>query len=293
LFASNFVSIHVVLAENSHDAAKQQITIGTVLYLTNDLAPQSTALREGIELAIEEINQSGGINDTPVKLLLENVDSPKSSNTAVRKLISTNHVQALLVEVYDDVMTSRLEFATARVPALCLWDSNPDIDDAGDYVFAIGPWTPSAGETSAAFASQILKAKTAVIIQNADVWSQGVSKYFASSFEKAGGRVLHTAVIEPTDLEFRATIVKAKGLNPDVIYSPIVYNVAAFYTKLRQLGFTKPVISSDIISKEHISKAPTSFEGIYQSNIEPPNTRWNENLSQRYQKRFAKPNTKT
>ena len=140
----------------------------------------------------------------------------------------------------------------------------------GEYVFGIGPWTPSAGEVGAKFAVGNLGAKTVVTFHINDPWSHLVAGYFEKQFMALGGTVLKSYSFNPQDTDFRAPFSKVRALKPDVIYSPIGDNIVPFYTQLRQQIPDVPVISSDVIAEEHIQHAPAVFEGIYQSQMKDP-----------------------
>ena len=74
------------------------IPIGALLHLTGDLAMQGAAFREGIEIASEEINNSGGIHGRPLKIIFEDTQLKASvSFTAAKKLTELDKVVATVV----------------------------------------------------------------------------------------------------------------------------------------------------------------------------------------------------
>lgn len=266
--------------------------IGALMVLTGQYAMQGNAFREGVELAVDEINESGGIAGQKLEFLAEDTGNlPINALTASRKLLEKGGLLAAITTSYPELATGAAEFQRRDIPVVHLWDASPDIESMGDSIFGIGPWTPSAGEVSARFAIRNLKAKSVVTFNVNDPWSQLVTDYFTREFVAAGGKVLQSFNFNPQDQDFRAAFSKTRALKPDVIYSPVGDNIVTFYTQLRRQCPDIPVISSDVIAEEHIRQAPSVFEGIYQSQMKDPSSPDMGRLSRAYERKFKRPMT--
>jgi branched-chain amino acid transport system substrate-binding protein len=286
-----FVFLILVLARTA-SADTDPVRIGALMVLTGQYAMQGTAFREGIELAIEEINAGGGINGRKLELQAEDTGNlPGNALTASRKLLQAKGLLAAVTTSYPELATGAAEFQRNKIPVVHLWDASPDIEAMGEYIFGIGPWTPSAGEVSAKFAIGNLGARTVVTFHIHDPWSQLVTDYFEKQFRALGGKVLTSYAFNPQDTDFRTAFSKVRALKPDVIYSPIGDNIVPFYTQLRQQIPDVPVISSDVIAEEHIQRAPAVFEGIYQSQMKDPGGAELELIAAAYSKKFKRPMT--
>lgn len=265
-------------------AENEVIKIGAILHLTGDLAMPSQAFREGIDLAVESYKENPSI-----RLILEDgKNDPRTSNSAAKKLISFDKVSAIILSSYLDAASSTKEFQHAEVPAIVIWDSNPEIEAMGDYIFGIGPWTPSAGETAARFSFSRLKAQKAAIFLNSDSWSESVGSYFRTEFTALGGKSLEVITLTPEVTDFRSVLARVKSMEPEVIYTPLVNNLNAFYSQIKQLGLRVPVVTSDIIVQEHLTLAPENFEGVYQTSIPSPKGESFTDLERRYSRKFGK-----
>jgi branched-chain amino acid transport system substrate-binding protein len=278
----------LVLAHTAR-ADTKPIRIGALMVLTGQYAMQGTAFREGIELAVAEINDTGGIGGKKLEFVPEDTGNlAVNALTAARRLLQVDGLVAVITTSYPELATGAAEFQRKKIPVVHLWDASPDIEAMGDYLFGIGPWTPSAGEVSARFAISNLKARTVVTFRINDPWSELVTGYFEQSFTAQGGRVLQSYSFNPQEQDFRTVFSKARGLRPDVIYSPVGDNIVPFYVQLRQQIPDIPVVSSDVIAEEHIRQAPVVFEGIYQSQMKDPSGPDFERVAIAYQKRFNK-----
>lgn len=102
--------------------------------------------------------------------------------------LTSGSLIAALTMSYPDTKIGGAEFQKARIPSIALWDSSPEIDEMGEFIFSLGPCAPSTGETASAFGHTHLKAKTAVVINTVEEWSDYVSNYFIKDFESRGGK---------------------------------------------------------------------------------------------------------
>ncbi len=266
----------------------EEIKIGATLHFSGDLAMQSAAFREGIELATERVNTKG-INGNTLKVIFEDGhNTAKMSNTASRKLVYNDKVSGSILSSYFDVMSSGPIYEKEKIPAIALWDSSPEIDNVGDYIFGIGPWTPSSGSVASDFAIDKLNSKTAIIVSNTDSWSEYVANVFAKQFTKNGGKILKKFSSDHTESDYKSIVTVIKNLKPDVIYSPITSNITTFYKRLKEFSIKSDVITSDVVAEEHIKQSPNSFEGIYQTNLADPSSKSFDNLKEMYRKKYKK-----
>lgn len=282
----------LVITAPAPEAFAENIKIGALLGLTGQFAMPGAAFREGAQLGIAEANASGMLGESQLELVIEDTHGdPKTAFTAARKLITTNKVVAAVTMSYPDTKVGGIELQKQKIPSIALWDSSPEIDDMGDYIFALGPWAPGTGEKTAVFAAKELNAKRAVTINTIEEWSGYVAEFFRSKFKESGGKTLGQYEVNPEDSDFRTILAKTKQLKPDVIYAPLTHNLVAFQKQLKQFGIEAAVFSSGVLTQEHINQAPAAFEGIYRSEIKSPDTSISKDLYKTYEKRFGKPVT--
>ena len=97
------------------------------------------------------------------------------------------------------------------------------------------------------FATNTVKAKTAVIfVDQSSDYSKGLKQSFEEAFVKSGGKVLSTEAFLQKDQDFKATLTKIKGLNPEVIFIPAYYEeVGKIVKQARELGINIPLLGTD------------------------------------------------
>jgi branched-chain amino acid transport system substrate-binding protein len=263
------------------------LKIGVLLALTGPYPLQGNAFKEGLILAEREINESGGINGTPLRLIIEDTaNEARNAISAAKKLATQDKVVAALMSSYPEYRTGGMELQRSQIPVIALWDSSPELDDMGDYIFGIGPWTPSSGEVSALFARTQLQAKRAVIINSVDPWAELVADYFARDFTRLGGEIIKRLAINPETSDFRSIILQARTANGDVVFAPIINHIPEFFIQRATQKWSTPVLSSDIIAQNHIDIAGKAIEGVYQAKNRDPSLGSSSVLLHRYRATF-------
>ena len=91
------VSVLAVSGCNKSQSASSAYVIGFVNHLTGPGAVYGVSCQDGVELAVKQINDAGGINGKPVKVIYEDdkMDAP-TSITALRTLIDVDKVPVVL-----------------------------------------------------------------------------------------------------------------------------------------------------------------------------------------------------
>jgi branched-chain amino acid transport system substrate-binding protein len=283
-------SIAFVLSVTSALADDQVISIGAIMHLTGDFAMYGASFREGVELAESEINERGGIRGRKVRVVFEDSEmKPVKAHSAAMKLLNVDNVTAGLITTMTEAKSAGTLFEQRKKPIICLWDSAPQLDDIGEYVFGIGAWLPGSGEVAADFAYNNLRARTAGIIAAVnDEASMQVSRIFSDMFKKFGGRIAIEQSIDPQGADFRTILLKNREANPDVLYAPFGYNQATFIKQVRESGFKGPVVFLDTLSEDVIRQAGEAAEGVYQTQVGDPDAEATGKFIQLYRKHFGR-----
>ena len=138
-----------------------EIRIGEFGSLTGGTATFGTSSHEGVMLALDEINNDGGLLGKKVRVITEdNQSKPEEAVTAVLKLIKQDEVSAVIGEVASSRTLAAAPTCQANhVPLLSPASTNPKVTQVGDYVFRACFIDPFQGSTMAKFAVERLKAQ--------------------------------------------------------------------------------------------------------------------------------------
>jgi branched-chain amino acid transport system substrate-binding protein len=225
------------------------IKVGVYGDLTGQTSSFGQSTKNGIELAVEEINNAGGVNGKKIQLVVEDDQGrPEQAKTVVSKLINQDKVVAVLGEVASTNSLAAAPVAQeAKIPMITPSSTNPKVTETGDYISRVCFIDPFQGSTMAKFAATTLKAKTAAILGdvNSD-YSKGLTQFFEEEFTKQGGKVIAKEAYTQNDPDFKGQLTKIRNLNPDVLYIPGYYGQVGIIAKqARELNMTLPLLGGD------------------------------------------------
>ncbi len=217
--------------------------------LTGDTATFGTSTHNALKMAIAEINQKGAPLGKKIELRMED-DGSKVDQVVpvVKKLIDQEGALVILGEVASSRSLAAAPICEAAgVPMLSPSSTNPKVTIDRKWIFRSCFIDSFQGEAMVKFARQTLKAKTAAVLtNNGQDYSKGLSDVFAAGFKKAGGTIVDTQSYQDTDNDFRAVLTSIKAKNPDVIYIPDYYNKdGAIAGQARTLGLDQPLLGGD------------------------------------------------
>lgn len=141
-------------------------------------------------------------------------------------------------------------FAEAKIPAVAVSATNPNVTKGNEYYFRVCFLDPFQGTVGAAYAFNELKAKKVAIIREvSNDYSVGLAKFFVDEFVKLSGdpaSIVATSDYNTGDQDFSAQLTNIKQFNPDVIFAPGNYTESALIIKqARALGMTAKFVGGD------------------------------------------------
>ncbi|MBI4866842.1 MAG: ABC transporter substrate-binding protein [Candidatus Wallbacteria bacterium] len=230
-------------------AEGETIKIGAVLPLTGGIAAFGMESKDGIELAVEEINAAGGVLGKKVEVLVEDdKGDPADTTNAVSKLINTDKVVALLGSVASSCTLAGAPVAnSAKVPMVTHNSTNDKVTQVGEFIFRTCFIDSFQGATSAYVAAKIIKAKTAALITdvNSD-YSKGLGEAFVAKFKELGGTITSEVSYQQNDVNFSSQLTKLKGTPADVVFIPGYYTeVALILKQAKQLKIGSVFLGAD------------------------------------------------
>ena len=229
------------------------IKVGANFELTGNVANYGNATIEGLQLAIEEANEAGGINGKKIELVsVDDKSEAAESINAATKLISDDDVKVIVGPATTGLVLAETQTATdAKVPIIAPCATSPEATvengKVKPYVFRSCFIDPQQGEVMATFAAKELKAKTAVIyVDNSSDYSKNLGKVFKEKFEAAGGKVVMEEAFLQKDQDFKATLTKLKTANADVMFVPAYYEeVGKIVKQAREMGINSAILGTD------------------------------------------------
>jgi len=241
------------------------VKIGAVLVLTGPNAKAGQSAKQGIEMAVEEINASGGVKSRKIKVIYEDDGGePQKSVSAVQKLINVDKVLAILGPMWSSCVLAVAPIVESKgVVILSPTASSPKITYAGDYIFRNTYSDAIEGAKTAEFASKELKyGKAGILFINND-YGVGLKDAFKRKFEELGGKIVIDEGYDPKTTDFRTILVKVKERSPEVIYIAGYSEMGQLLRQMRETGIKIPVLSCIMFEISDIAKvAGKAAEGV-------------------------------
>lgn len=226
----------------------KEAVIGCNLELSGESAPWGQDSKNGVILALEEVNAKP---EQKVKLKAvyeDNKSEPGASKNAMKKLITQDNVLAVIGAVGSNRTIAAADVAMEeKVPLMTHASTNVTITKKGDYVSRICFHDDFQGAVMAKFARTSLKAETAVImVSKGNAYSEGLTVSFRKVFTEMGGKILEELAYQKGVQDFKTHVTTLKQLNPNVVWVPGYFNeVGLIIKQAREAGFQAPFLGGD------------------------------------------------
>ncbi|WP_417723875.1 branched-chain amino acid ABC transporter substrate-binding protein [Salipiger sp.] len=229
-------------------ATAEEITLGMSAPLSGAQAYFGTTWHNGLKLYIDKLNADGGVNGVTVAYSQQDDKAdPREGTLVAQMLCDDEDVKIGLVNFNSGVAQSTLPiYEDCTLPNMT-FGSNPSLTQQG-YEFMVRPVANDyAGALlPAKYALDTLGAKTAVVVNDKQVFGQGISEMFAKNFAEGGGEVLDTLAVAPTDVDFSAVLGQIKQMNPDVIYlGAVMPQLSLFARQMHDQGVDATLMVPD------------------------------------------------
>ena len=241
-------------ASNSDAASGNGETGGTLVIggigpVTGAAAVYGNAVKNGAQLAVNEINATGGVNGMKLELNFQDDehDAEKSVNAyntlkdAGMKLLVGTVTSAPCIAVSAEAAKDNMFLLTPSGSAI-------DAITAGDNCFRVCFTDPGQGKIAADYISDNnLGTKVGVIYDSSDVYSSGILDGFRAEAEVKGLEIADVeAFTADAKTDFSVQIQKVMDSGADILFLPIYYQEASLILQQAEsLGLTIPVLGGD------------------------------------------------
>ncbi len=228
----------------------QPYKIGVTFPLTGPLADSSLLYIKGAEVAVEEINNAGGVNGHPLQLAVEDSQgTPQAGIAAMRKLVQVDGVQAILT-IYTNVVTAQIPLAEqVKVPFLCTVETDA-LRNKSPYAFQHAATISNKGRLFAAYwrATKVKKIYGLVVNNSAGPFFSAIAKGGAAQC----GATYEESAYNDGDSDYRGLVARTKDNHPDCVYVAELGGLsgAQIVRQLREGGVNVPVIMPGIFYDE-------------------------------------------
>lgn len=208
-----------LLATAAMAQAQETVKIGTVAELSGPGAPAGTNWRDGIKIAVEEINAEGGILGKKIELSeYDTQTDPQVSRALVQKAIDAG-AYAILGTIYSgSTMVNMLVAQQNSIPQFVGSEAPGIVEKGNPFVFRTSSGAQKGVPALTTYFKDTLKAKKVAVAWVNNEFGKGGRNVFVEEMKKAGIEVVADVPSEQAQTDYAADIAKLKQASPDAVF---------------------------------------------------------------------------
>ena len=230
------------------DKSDDVITIGFIGPLTGDSVSYGEPISNAVRLAVDTINQSGGVGGTMLEVVYEDGRcTNEDALNAAQKLVNIDQVQMIVGGVCSGEAFAMLPITEAAgVVVISPSASNPDLTGIGQYFFRNSPSDNEGGRRLAEIVMRDHK-RVALISEETD-YAQGFARVFKENILLGDGEIVAEENFAPETSDFRSMLTKIKAVGPEAIFVNPQTEIAGgtIVKQARELGITASLFGSNV-----------------------------------------------
>lgn len=244
-----------------------EITIGSANPMTGDSAQFGEMKVNAIQLAIDEVNEKGGIDGKKVKLEVgDDTGNPKEAPNVAQKFASNNKILSVIGHWNSSAtLAARGIYDAAGIPVITDSVNEVITDGTTPNVFRISLTDTAQAEYLAKYAYNELGKRNVAILYTANDFGTGLKNAFTKAFTELGGKItVSETYFEGQSKDFSPQLTKIKASKPDLLFAPGYYvEVALIAQQAKSVGLDIEMLGTEGISSEELVKlGGKAVEGI-------------------------------
>lgn len=229
------------------------VRIGANFELSGDAAQYGSAMLEGVQLAVKEKNEAGGVLGKEVEIISYDNKSDETETASVATKLSTEDgVSGVVGPATSGAANAQTPIVEQySTPAILPAATNDQVTLARDgsvleYIYRVCFQDSFQGVALAQFAHENGAKKAAIIKDNSSDYGQNLATAFRQTFEENGGEIVSEESYVAGDTDFNAILTNTASNDFDVIFIPGYYTEAGQIIKqARQTGIDEPILGPD------------------------------------------------
>jgi branched-chain amino acid transport system substrate-binding protein len=255
--------------------------------------PVGVPMKRAAELAVQEINASGGVEGRPLQLIERDDYADPDSAVFVATDLYEAGVSAVIGHLFSGTTLAAAPVYNGGmepVAAISPSSSSPEVSTAGDYTFRICPSDLAHGSALARWVRDSLRLQRGAVLYLNDQYGRGIRQAFVRDFTRRGGTLVSVDPYLGETPDVAAYLDRLVRLGR-IEFLVVAGNRADAEDILRQArtrGLNMPVLGGDGL--EGIEEAGAIADGVYLTSAYLPTiaTPANRSFLQAYRKKFPR-----
>lgn len=248
--------------------SSETIKLAMVAPMTGDYAQFGQSAREGIEMAIGEINAKGGVLGRQIELVIgDDKGDSKEAVSVAQQLLARGDITGILGHFFSGAtLAAGPIYQREAMPTVAMASTNPKVAQIGNYVFRVNVGDNYQGtQLGDWLVTRHGLKRVAVIYDNSD-YGSGVSLVLSDRVKALGGEIVATETyVGGQDRDFSTQLTKIKAANPETLVMASYYSEAALIVQqAKRLGLNVLTVGTDSIYSDDFTKlGGQDVEGVY------------------------------
>jgi branched-chain amino acid transport system substrate-binding protein len=249
------------------------VEIGVIVAESGKAYDYGQAAIQGAQLAVDEINASGGVMHHRLHLVIfDNQSTALYARQAAFKAVDYP-VAGVVGAIWS---THSLAVAQVlqehHIPMISPGSTAPEVTRTGSFIFRTCYTDDFQGKLMADFAFRSMGYRRAAVLTNiSETYSKILARYFAASFVNDGGKVVVEEGYKGSAVDFKDILLPIKAMHPEVIFIPGYSQDSGLIIKqARKLGLDTVFMGGDAWETAVVEYAGSALEGSYFSTFWHP-----------------------
>ena len=234
--------------------AQDTIKIANIVELSGGGATAGTNFKNGVELAVKEINASGGILGKKIQTTTADTQSNPGVAKGLTQKAIDNDVFAIFGPVFSgSIMVSMAESRKGEVPNFTGGEAASITEQGNPYIFRTSFTQATAMPKVARYISDTAKLKSIAIIYVNNDFGKGGLDSMKKALANSQTKIVAEISTEPSQVDFSAAVLRAKQSNADGVFAYSNEEESArLLRELRKQGWSKPVIGETTLTGQKV-----------------------------------------
>jgi branched-chain amino acid transport system substrate-binding protein len=212
----------VVFTAQGRSPAGPSVIVGLIAPLSGNSAASGEAIQRGMLLAMDEVNQAGGVLGRPLALVVRDVpNDPPAGVAALRELVQDHAIVAIFGGIFSPVMLAQLEpIHQLQLPLINAWGSLTAITHNGrtpNYAFRVAANDEQADEFLARYTLSAVGAHRPGIIADTTAWGEANVAGLLTWFTALGVPAVGVERFDQGDTNMSSQLTRLQHMAADVL----------------------------------------------------------------------------
>lgn len=235
-------------------ASAQTIKIANIVELTGAGASAGTNMKNGVELAVKEINAAGGILGKKIETITLDTQTNPGIAKGMAQKATDQDVFAVFGPVFSgSIIVSMAETRRAEVPNFTGGEAANITQQGNPYIFRTSFTQAESMPKVARYIAKVAKLNDIAMIYINNDFGKGGRDLMLKSLEQQKVKVSADISIDPGQIDFSAAVLRAKQSGAEGVF---VYaneeESARLLRELRKQGWTKPIIGESTLAGQKV-----------------------------------------